>query len=41
VLGEDAVSDRHPIEDHFIVTATTLDEIARVITLAFGTSQAN
>jgi hypothetical protein len=36
------VSDRHPIEDHFIVTATTLDEIARVITeLAFGTSQAN
>jgi hypothetical protein len=33
------MSDRHPIEDHF--TATTLDEIARVNTLAFGTSQAN
>jgi len=33
------MSDRHPIEDHF--TATTLDEIARAITLAFGTSQAN
>ena len=34
------MSDRHPIEDHF--TATTLDEIARVITeLAFGTSQAS
>ena len=36
------MSGRHPIEDHVIVTTTTLDEIARVITeLAFGTSQAS